>query len=59
MITIFKLGLDQNHFAREIISNMTKSKPDDRIPLTEVVNMLRPQVHQSSPAFRIEDSESL
>ncbi|XP_046461710.1 serine/threonine-protein kinase/endoribonuclease ire-1-like [Daphnia pulex] len=51
--------LDQNHFAREIISNMTKSKPEDRIPLTEVVNMLRPQVHQSSPAFRIEDSESL
>lgn len=58
-MTICKLGLDQNHFAREIISNMTKSKPDDRIPLTEVVNMLRPQVHQSSPAFRIEDSESL
>ncbi len=53
------LELDQNHFAREIIFNMTKSKPEDRVPLTEVINMLRPQVHQSSPGFRIEDSESL
>lgn len=54
----FNVELDQNHFAREIISNMTKAKPEERMPLAEVINMLRPHV-QSSPGFHVEDSESL